>query len=117
MNKTKNGAWLLRHPKAADGWAVGYTRKAPPKSDYGDYHGPVAQVSYDGTWLHIVTDNYEGHAMLNIQTLQPLRKVLAEIARERKKQARLDGAEGHAKAPSASAAQKASSHEGEVGRG
>lgn len=49
-----------------------------------DYDGPAARVHADDTWLNIVTDDYEGHAMLNIETLPMLRRALARIAKERK---------------------------------
>lgn len=32
-----------------------------------NYTGPEAYVSADKTWLHIVTDPYEGVVMLNIE--------------------------------------------------
>lgn len=53
----------------------------------GDYIGPTAWIEYDDTWLHIVTDDYEGHAMLNIETLPYLRRALAQIAKEIKEAA------------------------------
>lgn len=46
------------------------------------YHGPVASVTYDETWLTIETDDYEGSAMLNIEALPYLRRALAEISRD-----------------------------------
>lgn len=49
----------------------------------GDYRGPVAEVSADATWLHICTDSYEGHAMLNIEALPYLQRALREIAKRR----------------------------------
>lgn len=53
---------------------VGYTA--------GNYYGPTARIEYDDTWLHIITDHYDGHAMLNIETLPYLRRALAQIAKE-----------------------------------
>jgi hypothetical protein len=47
------------------------------------YRGPVAEIEHDETWLHIVTDRYEGHVMLNIETLPYLRRALAKISRAR----------------------------------
>ena len=41
--------------------------------------GPVAEVSYDGNWLHIVTDSFEGHAMLNIEVLPLLIEALQQL--------------------------------------
>lgn len=53
------------------------------RGPYDDpYHGPVARVSYDKTWLNIVTDDYEGAAMLNIEALPYLRRALSRIASE-----------------------------------
>jgi len=46
------------------------------------YRGPVAEVTYDDTWLVIETDAYEGHAMLNIEALPHLRAVLTKISRK-----------------------------------
>lgn len=46
------------------------------------YRGQSAAITYDDSWLHIVTDDYEGHAMLNIETLPVLRRALAKIARQ-----------------------------------
>lgn len=48
------------------------------------YHGPVAHVSHDKNWLHVTTDDYEGHAMLNIEALPFLIKALRTIQRERR---------------------------------
>jgi hypothetical protein len=45
----------------------------------GDYKGPVGHVYADDNWIHIVTDPYEGHAMLNIETLPELIKILSDI--------------------------------------
>jgi hypothetical protein len=64
-------AWLI---KDKDMWRVGFTR--------GDYSGPVAQIYYDDSWLNIATDDYEGHAMVNIETLPKLRQALAEVAKQ-----------------------------------
>jgi hypothetical protein len=57
------------------------------------YFGPQAQVTWDDTWLNIETDKYEGHVMLNIEALEPLRKALAKIAREIKKSSARCGGE------------------------
>ena len=54
----------------------------------GGYVGPRAQIDHDDAWLHIVTDSYEGHAMLNIEALPQLRRALTMIARERRKAAK-----------------------------
>lgn len=45
------------------------------------YHGPRADIYWDETWLHIVTDSYEGHVMLNIEALPHLRLALGKISR------------------------------------
>jgi hypothetical protein len=47
----------------------------------GDYTGPIARITWDEDWLHIVTDDYEGHAMLNIETLPFLRRALTRVAK------------------------------------
>lgn len=47
------------------------------------YYGPQARISHDDTWLHITTDDYEGHAMLNIETLPVLIRALQAIQRIR----------------------------------
>lgn len=74
LRRLEHGAWLVGAEDLAN-------REHP-------YYGPVAQVSHDDSWLHITTDAYEGHAMLNIEALPKLRKALAEIARERRAQTR-----------------------------
>lgn len=48
------------------------------------YRGPVAQVTWDDTWLYVSTDRYEGTAMLNIEALPYLRQALAKIDRKTK---------------------------------
>lgn len=48
----------------------------------GRYRGPTAEISYDKTWLYIMTDPYEGRVMINIETLPALRKALAKVARK-----------------------------------
>jgi hypothetical protein len=49
------------------------------------YHGPTAHITWDETWLNITTDDYEGHAMINIEALPYLRRALARVARTIKK--------------------------------
>lgn len=44
-------------------------------------HGSFADISADKTWLNIVSDPYEGHVMLHIETLPYLRRALARLAR------------------------------------
>lgn len=44
----------------------------------------VTETPRDDTWLNIATDRYEGHAMLNIEALEPLRKALTKISRKLK---------------------------------
>ena len=51
------------------------------KATNSDYEGPAASVTYDKDWLHIVTDEYEGAAMLNIETLPVLRRALSKVAK------------------------------------
>jgi hypothetical protein len=60
---------------------VGAEDLSDPKAPY---RGPVAEVTWDDTWLNITTDKYEGHAMLNIEALPYLRRALAQIERARK---------------------------------
>jgi hypothetical protein len=48
--------------------------------DENEYEGPRAKIDWDNTWLNITTDEYEGHAMLNIEALEPLREALAKIS-------------------------------------
>jgi hypothetical protein len=50
-----------------------------PKNDR--YIGPTAEVSQKGEWLYIITDDYDGVAMMNIETLPALRKALGRIAK------------------------------------
>lgn len=54
------------------------------KDDGYEYYGPVARVTFDATWLHISTDDYEGHALLNIEALPYLQEALAKIAAQLK---------------------------------
>jgi hypothetical protein len=49
-----------------------------------DYSGPVADVYRDKHWLFIVTDSYEGTAMLNIEALPALLMALNEISKNLK---------------------------------
>lgn len=51
------------------------------RSKDSDYLGPVADITWDETWLWIVTDEYEGSVMLNIEALPHLRRALARIAK------------------------------------
>jgi hypothetical protein len=60
-------------------WLVSAKEKL---SDGDTYNGPAARVSYDKDWLHIVTDDYEGNAAINIEALPHLRRALAQIAKE-----------------------------------
>lgn len=61
-----------------DVFCVGYEwlGRDPP------YRGPIARIEHDKVWLHITTDDYEGHAMLNIQTLPFLISALKKIERK-----------------------------------
>jgi len=71
------------------GWGVGAKYFTPDKDNDWLYHGPYARVEYDKDWLHICTDDYEGHAMLNIEALPYLRRALAAIAKELRDKERL----------------------------
>lgn len=46
------------------------------ESDDSDYVGPVADVYEDKNWVFIVTDRYEGVAMINREALPSLIKAL-----------------------------------------
>ena len=48
-----------------------------------DYDGPVADVYIRDSWLFIVTDEYEGCAMLNVEALPYLRRALSKLAKSR----------------------------------
>ena len=69
------------------GFLVGTSKKPDDRHPDG-YEGPVARVSFDKTWLYVNTDDYEGHAMMNIETLPMLRRALAKIAKRIKEQSR-----------------------------
>ncbi len=75
--------WITREKW---GWLVGC--RGPKQDDGSQYRGPTAQVSYDEDWLHIITDDSEGHAMLNIEALPQIREALAAIAKERRAKAK-----------------------------
>lgn len=49
------------------------------RSTETDYVGPIADIWFNADWLYIVTDEYEGVAMLNIETLPALIEVLQRI--------------------------------------
>lgn len=49
-----------------------------------DYSGPVAEVYAKDRWLFIVTDSYEGCAMLNLEALPYLRRALAVVEKRMK---------------------------------
>ena len=73
-----DGAFI--RPRDGGGFVVGYWR--------GDYTGPTAEVytltyprDAKPTWVIISTDDYEGHAMLNIEALPKLRQALAKLAK------------------------------------
>lgn len=51
--------------------------------EYKDYIGPQAHVYVEGGWLYVVTDEYEGSVMLNVEVLPFLRRALAKIAKSR----------------------------------
>lgn len=78
-NRPGTKGYLKEHPDPNKrAFFVGAKDATDPEAIY---EGPVAEITWDDTWLHIVTDNYEGYAMLNIEALGPLRKALAKIAR------------------------------------
>jgi hypothetical protein len=60
---------------------VGFVRKSGDP-ELSDYRGPTAEISFDGNWLNIITDEHEGAAMLNIETLPRLRRALAIVAKQ-----------------------------------
>lgn len=74
--KEANGPWIIEYNPLF--FTVGFRR--------GDYCGPRAEV-YVGSrdkkpeWLYVVTDDYEGSAMLNIETLPMLQRALRKIAK------------------------------------
>lgn len=51
------------------------------KEEETGYMGPEAVISYDENWLHITTDPYEGHVMLNIETLPALLRALKDVTK------------------------------------
>lgn len=65
-----------------DGKLLVWSEDADPVKGY---KGPIASVYRDRIWLRIVTDPYEGHVMLNIETLPALRRALGLIARRVKR--------------------------------
>lgn len=69
-------AYVSTFEKRKKEWFVG------AKDAETDYIGPVARIEYNKDWLYIVTDEYEGVAMLNIEALPALRRALTQIAKE-----------------------------------
>lgn len=54
-----------------------------PKHKNGDqYRGGPIRIYYDATWLYLVTDDYEGHAMVNIETLPAIVRCLNAIKKQ-----------------------------------
>ena len=47
-----------------------------------NYRGPEAVVFMDSEWLYISTDEYEGTAMLNIESLPMLRVALQRLEQQ-----------------------------------
>lgn len=79
-NRTGTKGYLIeRVDRGKSIYLVGAKDETDPANKYD---GPCAQVTWDGAWLHIITDDYEGHAMLNIEAIEPLRKALAMISRK-----------------------------------
>lgn len=83
---------MSKHRPNTKGYLIEHVERGKPMyivgaKDDGDpkYEGPRAEVTWDDTWLYICTDKYEGHAMLNIEALEPLRKALNKIARATKR--------------------------------
>jgi hypothetical protein len=88
---------MSKNQPAIKGYLKPYIEQGKPGFQVGaedptsSYKGPVADVAWDNVWLHIETDPYEGHVMLNIEALEPLRKALAKISRARKDSALRQG--------------------------
>ena len=54
------------------------------RDDGSQYRGPSICITHDETWLHLTTDDYEGHAMINIETLPKIIESLQLIQRARR---------------------------------
>ena len=50
----------------------------PPVGDY-PYFGPRAEIFADEMFVHVVTDDYEGHAMLNLEALPFFIEALVQL--------------------------------------
>jgi hypothetical protein len=61
-------------PRDGGGFLVG------AQDESTDYSGPVAEVYGDQTWVFVITDAYEGVAMLNREALPQLIEALQQIA-------------------------------------
>jgi putative heme degradation protein len=82
MSKHRPGTkgYLIEHVESGElMYLVGARDETDPKAKYD---GPQASVTWDDTWLNIMTDKYEGHVMLNIEALESLRKALAKVSRK-----------------------------------
>lgn len=86
MAQPKRQAHAYLEGDAATLQCVGYIGAQSTDDETGTYWGPIARVSFDKDWLYIVTDDYEGSAMINIQALGKLRLALARIHKERRRQ-------------------------------
>ena len=84
---------MSKHRPHTKGYLIEHVERGEPMllvgaEDLSDklnpYRGPMAEITWDETWLNIVTDKYEGRVMLNIETLPHLRRALAKIERKLK---------------------------------
>lgn len=82
MSKNRPGTKGYLIERSERGKVVFYVGAKDETDPANKYDGPCAEVAWDETWLTICTDQYEGHAMLNIEALEPLRKALAKISRQ-----------------------------------
>jgi hypothetical protein len=56
-------------------WSEEAERKGPELP----YVGPVARVHGDNNWVYVITDDYEGVAMINRETLPKLIEALQRL--------------------------------------
>lgn len=75
MSKKTTGKSFIE-PRKEGGFLVGYSEDR----DYGRYNGPTAEVFIRDEWLYIITDAYEGVAMINVQALPKLRLALYRLS-------------------------------------
>lgn len=63
----------------------GYYVKYHEDRHYGRYDGPTAEVYADDAWVYVVTDQYEGHAMINMKAIDKLITALSRVRKQRQK--------------------------------